>query len=59
MIVDDVLTTGGHVRAAAAVLKGYGVRTVGVASGVLAEHEPVEDPFAHVVFELEEYERGR
>lgn len=56
ILVDDVLTSGGHIRAAAALLAKHGARVVLVIGGVSADREPADVPFDRVERELDDFE---
>ena len=55
VVVDDVLATGQHARAGAAILTKNGASVVLVLCGVRSNNEPVKDHFSRVRLELEEY----
>jgi len=48
VIVDDVLTSGGHIAAGITILREQGADVDLVVCGVSAEKFPVDDPFAKV-----------
>ncbi len=55
VLIDDVLTSGGHLRAGAALLRKYGADVVLAICGVDANQEPQADPFQRVWYELEDF----
>jgi pyrimidine operon attenuation protein/uracil phosphoribosyltransferase len=55
VLVDDVLTTGEHARAGAAILRTHGAHIEMVVCGVKATKAPVPDHFSRVWLELDEY----
>jgi predicted amidophosphoribosyltransferase len=56
VLIDDVLTTGGHLQAGAAELRRCGGDVLLAICGVWAHRYPVEDPFARVELNLEDLE---
>lgn len=61
VLVDDVLTSGGHIRAAVAYLTRKGVTSPEITAccGVSAEQAPSATPFERKVRELDDYVDGR
>lgn len=56
VMIDDVATTGGHVRACAAALKRWGNVDVPLAiAGAQTAMEPVDDPYAQLVRTHEDF----
>jgi hypothetical protein len=55
VLVDDILATGSHARAGAAILIRNGAKVVLVVCGARADNEPVKDHFSRVRLELDEY----
>ena len=55
LLVDDIITTGGHVAASAAVLRAAGAQVLGAVCGASADRVPVVDPFERVIRTVEEY----
>jgi hypothetical protein len=55
VLVDDVLASGGHLRAGAAFLRAHGADVQLAVCAVSAEAEPVADPFARVCRELPDF----
>jgi hypothetical protein len=58
VLVDDVLASGGHLRACAALLHRTGARVVGAVCAGRADDRQVDDPFAVRVEELEAFRPG-
>lgn len=52
IIIDDVLTTGGHMQAGVAELRNQGAKVVLAVCALKAEQAAVADPFARVVIDL-------
>jgi predicted amidophosphoribosyltransferase len=55
VLVDDVVTTGGHMQAAAAVLRQHGAEVVVAICAASADRTPRVDPFACVTRHLGDY----
>jgi predicted amidophosphoribosyltransferase len=56
VLIDDVLTSGGHARAGVALLRENGATVSLVVCGVKASQVPVADHFARTWVELADYE---
>ena len=52
ILIDDVLTSGGHLQAGVAELTNKGANVVLGICALKAAQEPVSDPFARVVIAL-------
>lgn len=52
VLIDDVVTSGGHLRAAKSFLRSRGVNVVLAIGGVSADREPSGNPFARVTREF-------
>ena len=56
VLIDDVLTSGGHLRAVAAFLRSRGAKVVLAICGARTDSVPQADPFLRRVDELEDFE---
>jgi hypothetical protein len=56
VIIDDVLTSGGHLRAVAALLRSKGARVAFAICGARADSVPQTNPFERRIDELEDFE---
>lgn len=58
ILVDDVYTMGGHLRAAECVLREAGREVSLALCGGTSVHEPFDQPFGVFPYDLEEFNRG-
>jgi hypothetical protein len=59
VLVDDVVTTGGHLRACAAFLHNHGARVERAICAARSDPEPSDDPFQRRIDELPDFEMPR
>jgi hypothetical protein len=59
VLVDDVVTTGGHLRACAAFLHDHGARVERAICAAKSDTDPPEDPFGRRVDELPDFNMPR
>jgi predicted amidophosphoribosyltransferase len=58
VLVDDVTTSGGHFKAAAAKLRSRGMMVALAIAAGQTVHEPVDNPFGWVAVTLDDFEPG-
>jgi hypothetical protein len=56
VLVDDVVTSGGHLRACAAFLHNHGARVERAICAARSDHDPPDDPFGRRVDELPDFD---
>jgi hypothetical protein len=59
VLVDDVVTTGGHLRACAAFLHDHGARVERAICAARSDQDPTDDPFRRRVDELADFNMPR